>query len=539
MVSFVNRVLLGLLFYLGSAGLCDGQEPYNSVSHLKESVRLAKTDSLRIVAYIYLSNTYLEENQQDSSLWAAEQALKMAEAAKLPLLVGWANYMIGSYFFYEGYYDKGIQLQSLVAQQADALNVQLLRACAQKIIAWIYTEMGKETEALVLFKAGLPVFKKYSKEDMQMSIGIAYYGMATSYFYLARFDSARLYYDSAIAAKPPMDSREMALTLADRASLKRDKFNDLKGALTDAQRAFNLLEKSSLQRDAKAYVQAELALTFAKLGQLNKANEWAQSAYQLYSSIPLLKRYVSVYQTITETFRLTGNFKNAFQSEQETRTLQDSLFEWRKLQTIEGLRLKYQTDIKDKEIANLNLERRLQQSLLVKNQNVLYVLAVSIFIIAVTGIIYNRKREKYHRKIRGLESSQQVRLEKERIAKELHDSLGSQLSTISLGIQRAAQETGNETLVSVQVMTDKAMSELRDSIWAMNKESISLEELEQRINTLFWQYRKIEVPIEMEMKIVGDIGARKLSPDMGAHLYRVCFCCGALPKPRPVPETKC
>jgi signal transduction histidine kinase len=289
----------------------------------------------------------------------------------------------------------------------------------------------------------------------------------------------------------------------------------------DAQQAFRLLEKSEKQRDAKAYVQAELALTFAKLGKLKKAYEWAQSAYHLYNEIPLLKRYVSVYQTITETFRLTGNFQSAFQSEHETRMLQDSLFEWRKLQTIEEMRLKYETDIKDKEIANLNLESTLQRSLLIRNKTALYILAISLFILAGTGIIYNRKREKYHGKIRGLESSQQVRIEKERIAKELHDSLGSQLSTISLGIQRAAYETGNETLLSVQAMVDKAMAELRDSIWAMNKEFISLEELEQRINTLFWQYRKIDIPIEMELKVEGELVEKKLSPDTGAHLYRI------------------
>lgn len=135
--------------------------------------------------------------------------------------------------------------------------------------------------------------------------------------------------------------------------------------------------------------------------------------------------------------------------------------------------------------------------------------------------MYYRKREKYHKKIRGLEGAQQVRVEKERIAKELHDSLGSRLSTISLGLQRAAHETGNESLSVINDLTDKAMNELRDSIWAMNKDFISLEELEQRINTLFWNYRKMNHPMELEMKMTGMIGAHQLSPDAGAHLYRI------------------
>ena len=48
-----------------------------------------------------------------------------------------------------------------------------------------------------------------------------------------------------------------------------------------------------------------------------------------------------------------------------------------------------------------------------------------------------------------------------------------------------------------------------------------MEALEQRINELFWQHRKIYQPVELEMRMLGKIGNSRLSTDAGIHLYRV------------------
>lgn len=492
-----------------------------SISDFKSAINNAKTDSLKIAGHITLSHAYMDENLLDSSLWAAKIAKQMAGASKFELLEGWADFMIGCYYYYEGSYDEGIRLESEVAEKAKKMNAYVLQANANKMIAWMYTEMGRQNEALALFKSGLPIFKKSYKEDLHMNIGISYYGIATAYYYLAHYDSARLYYDSAITAKPPMDPREMALALSDRAAVLGKHLNDPKGALADAIRSVQILEHTSSQRDAFAYVQAELARTYARMNEFDKARHWAQKAFDLYGEVPLAKRYVSVYKTLSEAFRLSGDFEHAYEAEIQTRILQDSIYEWRKLRVIEDIKAKYETDKKNQEILNLNVERIHQESVLIKNQTAFGIVLFLLVIMGGLGVLYYRKREKYHKKIRGLEGAQQVRVEKERIAKELHDSLGSRLSTISLGLQRAAHETGNESLSVINDLTDKAMNELRDSIWAMNKDFISLEELEQRINTLFWNYRKMNHPMELEMKMTGMIGAHQLSPDAGAHLYRI------------------
>ncbi len=478
-------------------------------------------DSVRVSRYLVMANDYLQRNQLDSVRWAAARARGLAEKTRQPLLRAWADQFIGSCHFYEGRYEKGIALQTEVWRVADSLGDALLRAHSQKMIGWMYTEMGKEREALQLFRASLPAFRANAARDIQRSIGITYFGLATAYFYLSHFDSALIYYDSAITARPQMDSREMALTLADRAAVKRDHLQNLPGALQDASQALTLASTLEGHPDAVAYIQSEWALSLARKGDYAEADRWAQSAWRIYGSLPFLKRYVSVYQTMARTFAETSNYPMAYRAEQEARMLQDSIHAIRKMQIVEDLRMRYETEQKTKAIAQLNERASWQESVIVRSKAALWVLGANLLLLITGGIWFYRKREKYHQRIHELEAAQQLRVEKEKIAKDLHDSLGSQLSTISFGLQRAAAENKNEGLLSLQALADKVMQELRDFIWAMNKETVSVEELEQRINTLFWQYRKLDYPVAFDLYVEQHLPSTQLPPGTGIQLFRI------------------
>lgn len=486
-----------------------------------KALHMANNDSVRASILIKLSNTYIEVNLLDSSLQAADQAKALALKANLPIVAGWADFLRGAYFFYEGYYDEGIRIEQGVVELAEQQKVPLLKANAQKLIGWMYTEMGKEAEALALFMEAMPVFKQHRYTDLQMNVGIGYYGMATAYFYLQEYAKALSYYDSAITADPPMDSREMALALADRAAVYIDYFDNDKAAMQDVLRANALLENQPLQRDAQAYVQAEWARILARGKNYKQAEKWAQSAYELYKEIPLVKRYVSVYKTLSEAFYLSGNFKQAYQVEYETRLLNDSIYKWRKLHVIEELQAKYETDKKNVLIAQMELERIDQTNVIIKNQTALMLLGLFFLLLLTVALLYYAKREKYHKRIKDLELAQKVREERDRIARELHDNLGGQLSSISIGLGRVQYHTDSGIIEGVQVMADRALHELRDSLWVLNKETIAVEEVEQRVNTLFWQYRKIEIPMQLEAQFDSALSGLHLPSTNAGHLYRI------------------
>jgi signal transduction histidine kinase/ligand-binding sensor domain-containing protein len=145
-----------------------------------------------------------------------------------------------------------------------------------------------------------------------------------------------------------------------------------------------------------------------------------------------------------------------------------------------------------------------------------------IVIVLMMGLAsYSFFRVRYKRKLLELEMQNRIRSEKERIARDLHDSLGGQLSSISIGLNRLAKEESDGDVQPIQDMADHAITELRNSLWVMDKEYISISELEQRINGLFWQYRKTEVPIDLQLNVDSILNNVRMPSSKAGHLFRI------------------
>ena len=103
------------------------------------------------------------------------------------------------------------------------------------------------------------------------------------------------------------------------------------------------------------------------------------------------------------------------------------------------------------------------------------------------GIRYYNRR-KYVAKIRELQSQQEMQQERERISRDLHDNIGSQLSFISSNIDwlidRDKNLEADEKLRQMKAINKTAkniMTNLRETIWALNKETISISEFSDKL----------------------------------------------------------
>ena len=147
-----------------------------------------------------------------------------------------------------------------------------------------------------------------------------------------------------------------------------------------------------------------------------------------------------------------------------------------------------------------------------------------IFAVGIADRFYGIKKEGVRKELErqqlAFEKELQVQAEKDRIRRDLHDSLGGQLSSISIGLNRLISIEKNESLTAIQNLADKAVKELRDSLWVLDKTEISIDELEERVNSLFWHYRKIDLPVEMELQLKGGKN-QKLSSVTAGHLFRI------------------
>ncbi|MBS1599377.1 MAG: hypothetical protein JST75_14220 [Bacteroidetes bacterium] len=151
-----------------------------------------------------------------------------------------------------------------------------------------------------------------------------------------------------------------------------------------------------------------------------------------------------------------------------------------------------------------------------------------ISILIIFGISYYIIRERYRMKLRKLEISQQLVNERERISRELHDNIGSQLSYISSNIdwlvdmpESFNKEDEKKRLSVVNDTAKNLVDDLRETIWAMKKESINLDELADKLKS-FLQSQFILHP-QVETVIHENIqGKYKFSPTEALNVFRIC-----------------
>lgn len=118
-----------------------------------------------------------------------------------------------------------------------------------------------------------------------------------------------------------------------------------------------------------------------------------------------------------------------------------------------------------------------------------------------------------------LEAELQLYKEKERISRDLHDNVGSQLTVVSTGLDRALylsekKELAKDNLEQLGENVRAAIQSLRDSIWATHSENITGNDLALRIKNYLLQ-------VSDQVTIKGQLSERNLDASQALEIYRI------------------
>lgn len=208
----------------------------------------------------------------------------------------------------------------------------------------------------------------------------------------------------------------------------------------------------------------EIAESLFYIGYLNKlkldydkAIKYLTKSENIYHYKAYDEKRKKLYFELSESYAQSGNYKSAFEYINKYTLLNDSILNKSRIESISNLALKYGTKEKESSIKVLEIDKQYAEEKNKKQKRILYALTIGLFVvltfiyflirfynqrIASTNIINEQKEEINKRKIKELEDNIKItsmqsviegqEIERERIAKELHDSLGGLLSTIKL-----------------------------------------------------------------------------------------------------------
>ena len=145
---------------------------------------------------------------------------------------------------------------------------------------------------------------------------------------------------------------------------------------------------------------------------------------------------------------------------------------------------------------------------------------------AVGSVFYFISRNRYQKKLRKLELEQEVQKEKQRLSRDLHDNLGSQLTWLSNTINQLerSQEEHQPTekkLNQLKEGSSELMQTLRETIWIMNKEKISAVELFDKLVSHAARHIEAYPPLQLqtEENILDDL---QLNSGQTLQMFRIC-----------------
>ncbi|MEL0457406.1 sensor histidine kinase [Flavobacteriaceae bacterium SZ-1-7] len=347
--------------------------------------------------------------------------------------------------------------------------------------------------------------REYFQEALKLSVSSGYLrGKNNAYVNLALVESTLKNYESSIAYG------QKALELA-VASKDYDKEMVARTNLGDAYRynkQFNLAKQ-----------------------QLLEALKMAGESQNLY-----VKKEVLLILSLLS--KEQQNFEKALGYYEEYHKVNDSISSSEVKKNVDQLEAQYQNELKETEIQTQRAELAEKELNLARKNTQLIGLGILVSVLSLLGYLIYKQQKLKNKQLQKdselkialakIETQNRLHDQRIRISRDLHDNIGAQLTFIISSIEnlqygfKIANEKLTSKLTDIGAFTKETIYELRDTIWAMNKDEITLEDLQARISNFIdkadLSSQKIKFEFNTDDAISKDF---EFTSVQGMNIYRI------------------
>ena len=466
-------IIIHKVQYLKTLLICMAVLPILSISYSQLNVK-STTDSLKktlkntsnnndnLKTYFTIADAFMDVDQYDSAqIWLN----KIAETLpiKQPTV---SNYFLSSrqaeVYYYNGLLRLGLQESYRSLNIARTLNDSLLLADAYNFIGLFYINLDSNETAIPNFKKGIAFLKQapYSAQYLGLSKPHHLYGnLAEAFTKLSKYDTA-IYY------------AKISLELAKQINWDRG-IAVAQNNIGDNFLKLKLIDSAVFYYNASivaARMGQEFDVEMLNYGGLSKAfqlsNNKALALNAIDNGLTIIKNHPIVNNLFTNQFYDDASFiYNSYnlQSQlasvlQQKNSLLQKLIKGNNGQMGIILNASLQNETR---VLSLQVEQAIQQNDIAKTR--LYYLAALIVIGSVAFVFYRYAI---------IQKLQKSRL-RNKISKDLHDDVGSSLSSLNVYSTVAAKvmdsnpEKAKEMLQKISEQSVQLMENIGDIVWSM------------------------------------------------------------------------
>lgn len=388
------------------------------------------------------------------------------------------------------YYEKASFLASKTADRklvADILNNR----------GRIFDETGKPDEGLELYLKAYTIYKQLGIQDR---IALAANNIAIVYKNKKDYDSA---------AKYLLESLEIS-----------EKMGNVWVA------AANYTNLSNIYAGRKDY---------------KKSIFYNNKAIEIAKKINAREITTAAYHNLRENYEALQDYKMSLKMAKLLTEEKDSLFNSDKNQQLTEMREKYEAD-KRQDTIKLMAQQKLidnltisSQELKIKQQNLMWGagILIFVFVLSIAWTLYNssKKTEKAQLEAQILrkENEKQTavyeaeKAERVRIAKDMHDELGSGLSKIAIITANVLNKTKNiegvnDDMANIAKTANDLVGNMSDLVWAFNADDTNLDYLTARLREFVYDFLD-NFDIKFTLNFPDELPEYKISKEVLRNIF--------------------
>ncbi len=485
-----------------------------------------------------------------------------------PEIMGIYN-IIGSSFFIQNQFNSALEYYSKLLDLAINAGFDLQKAFALNNIGLIYTRTEKYKEALdYIFKA-YEVYRSledtiqfagsynnigriyFEINDLEKAINNFrkaysffdakeyYLGLASVSNHIAMYhiknnepDSARIYFDMAINYAKVLDNNFiLSLIYLEKGDFHRDLGENL-SALDSYEKSQVAVQTLENQMQS-AFVKISMAKLFLNMNKMREAKDVANQALVIADEFENNLLNYKLHSVFSEIYEKTGEFELAFRHHKTSIEQKALLFDQTQVHevySVEMDRLNRQMEVNE-------LELKKQELLLNQRRNtIILIIVLSLSLMVILTLAYyfvifrirQKQKDRLHQDNlkHTLEKNQAVleaeSSERKRLASELHDGIGTQLSLTKLNISNVLSrddlpiDKKSALLHSTMKNIDEIIREVKNISNSMTPLALSEKGLKEAIKELVVKFSQIK-SYRFRLNISGLNGSLKLFAEQAIY----------------------
>lgn len=260
------------------------------------------------------------------------------------------------------------------------------KAIAFNGIGNAYVTLNKYDDAIKYFKLALDMEKLGESER---GMGYNYSNLGEAYMYKKQYDTAFYYHNKSLEiANKSKNIYDKAIIYSSLGLMFQHR-GDLGKALDYYIKSIPILTKNKSKR-LLSFSLINTGMVYQQLNNFDKAEENIKSGLAIAIDIGSKENIVLGYQALSDLLESKGKFKDGLKEYKLMTVYRDSIFNIQSENNIAAMEIKYDSEKKDEQIKQLNLDNQIQKSEIITQFLTMGLLVFGILFF----IFYNRLRLK-------------------------------------------------------------------------------------------------------------------------------------------------